>query len=161
MIVFDTNINFNGATTQYLNFDYNSIVKFNNSFFCANELGLYKLDGGSNIFPENNTSNEIIESYFEPMTFDFDLSEQKRLRAVYIGYEANGDLTLKISTELSAEQSYNIPTTTNGQCAKKIVIRRSLKGRYWTFQFFGKKIYFAIDSIKILPIIRGHGFDQN
>jgi len=161
MIVFDTNIVANNATTQYSNFDFNSIVKFDNQFLCADNAGLFKISGTTKISQADDLTYISTDCYFELATMDFDISSQKRLRAVYIGYEADGDLTLKISTELSSIESYTLPATTSGQHARKVSINRSLKGRYWTFQIYGSGVTFAIDHIKILPIVRGHGFDQN
>lgn len=161
MIVLDTNIAANNATTQYLNFDFNSMARIGKEFFYASEKGLYKVAGSTDIFSADSDATEIVESYFEPVTMDFGISNQKRLRAVYIGYEADGDLILKIHTELSPEQEYTIPASTNNQHARKVSINRSLKGRYWTFQIYSNGVTFAIDHIQVLPIIRGHGFDQN
>lgn len=161
MIVFDTNVAAQNATTQYLNFDFNSMVKFGNQFFCAGDAGLFQLEGSSRIFPSDDSTYTTTNCYFELVTMDFGLSNQKRLRAAYIGYESNGDLSLKISTELSAVQTYTLPATTAGQHARKVSINRSLKGRYWTFQIYGSDVVFAIDSIDVVPIVRGHGVDQN
>lgn len=161
MIVFDTNPAAGNATTQYLNFECNSLVKFGTRFFCASDDGLFRLDGTSHITLPDDTPEEVIEAYFEPVTMDFGMSNQKRLRAVYVGYEADGNLTLNVSTELCAALSYTLPATTDGQHARKVVISRALKGRYWTFQIHGNGTRFAIDHIQVLPIVRGHGFDQN
>jgi hypothetical protein len=161
MITFDTNVAAQNATTQYLNFDYNSLTKVGKQFFCASENGLYRIAGSSEIFPADDDTTEIVESYFELATMDFGLSNQKRLRAAYIGYEADGDLTLKISTELVSAVSYTLPATTAGQHARRVSLSRTLKGRYWTFQIYGNGVNYAIDMIQVLPIIRGHGIDQN
>ena len=162
MIVFDTNVGAQNATTQYLNFDFNSMVKFGKQFLCAGDDGLFQLEGTTKIFPPDDDSTYLTtECYFEPVTMDFGISNQKRLRAAYIGYEADGDLILKISTELSSVQSFTLPATTSGQHARKVAISRTLKGRYWTFQIYGSGVVFAVDSIEVLPIVRGHGIDQN
>lgn len=161
MIVFDTNVIAGNATTQYLNFEFNSMVKFGNKFLCAGDAGLFSMEGTTDMFPSADGTYQDITCYFEPVTMDFGIANQKRLRAAYFGYEADGSLTLKISTELSAAQSYTLPATTSGQHARKVVVSRGLKGRYWTFQIYGSGVVFAIDSIKVLPIIRGHGIDQN
>jgi len=161
MITFDLNLKANNATTQYLDFAFDSVVKIGNKFLCANESGLFELEGSSYIPEESKNSFSDIISYFELPTLDFGLTEQKRLRAIYFGYEADGDLTLKISTELSEEETYTIPASTNGNHARKININRSLKGRYWTFQIYSNGTVFSIDNISVLPIVRGHGFDQN
>ena len=151
MITFDTNLKSASATTQYTDFDYNSMVRFGANFFCASKEGLFKIV---------NTASDS-KAYFEPLTMDFGISNQKRLRAVYVGYEADGEITLKISTELVSAQSYVLPATTLGQHARKVVVSRALKGRYWTFQVSGTGVVFSIDDIKVLPIVRGHGFDRN
>jgi len=161
MITFDTNVAAQNATTQYIGFDYNSMAKLARRYFCASENGLYRIEGSTEIFPSDATETESVESYFEPVTMDFGISNQKRLRAVYIGYEADGDLTLKINTELVSAISYTLPATTSGQHARRVSISRTLKGRYWTFQIYGSGVTYAIDMIQVLPIIRGHGFDQN
>ncbi len=161
MITFDTNVAAQNATTQYLNFDYNSLVKVGQQFFCVSENGLYRIAGSSEIFPSDDDTTEIVESYFEFATMDFGISNQKRLRAAYIGYESDGDLTLKISTELVSAVSYILPATTSGRHARRVSISRTLKGRYWTFQIYGSGVNYAIDMIQVLPIIRGHGIDQN
>lgn len=161
MIVFDTNVIANNATTQYLDFEFNSLVKFGDKFLCSSNSGLFILEGTTNIFPVDNNSYTPINSYFETSTLDFGISAQKRLRSVYIGYEADGNLTLKVSTELSDVESYTLPATTTGQHARKVSINRSLKGRYWAFQIYGSGVTFSIDTIEVLPIVRGHGFDKN
>lgn len=161
MIVLDTNVALNGATTQYSDFEMNSMVKFGNEFLCAGPSGLFKLDGTTKMFSTNPNTENNITSFFEPVTMDFGISSQKRLRSVYFGYEAEGNITLTISTELSSAQEYILPATELKQHARKVNINRSLKGRYWTFQVSGDNVYFAIDSIQVLPIVRSHGFDQN
>ena len=154
MITLDTNLSAKNATTQYMNFDYNSMVKFGNIFLCAADSGLFEVTGDT-----DNGSN--IESYFEPVTIDFGIAGEKRLRSVYIGYEAADDLTLTISTELGLEESYTIPASAAGQHGEKISVNRSLRGRYWTFQIYSDGVPFSIDEIKVLPIIRGRGFEKN
>lgn len=161
MIVFDTNLIAGNATTQYLNFEFNSMVKFGKKFLCAGSTGLFSMEGTTDMFPSSDGTYTDITCYFEPVTMDFGISNEKRLRAAYVGYEADGDLTLKISTELVAAQSYTLPATTSGQHARKVVVSRALKGRYWTFQISGTGVVFAIDHIQVLPIVRGHGFDKN
>jgi hypothetical protein len=161
MIIFDTNVNKINATTQYLNFDFDSLCKFKNKFFCAGNDGLFIMEGTTDMFPSNDGTYNNITSYFELKTLDFGISNQKRFRALYFGYEADGDLIVKISTELSKEESYTLSATSTGQQARKLIINRTLKGRYWTIQIYSSGTVFAIDNISILPIVRSHGFDKN
>lgn len=154
MIVFDTNLKVKSATTQYLGFGYNSMVKFAGSFFCANENGLFKVGG-------NLDNGSDITSYFEPATTDFGISNIKKLRCLYLSYEATSTLILTVSTELGFSETITIPAAVTGQNAKKIPVSRSTRGRFWTFQIKSLGGDFSIDEIKVLPIILGHGRDKN
>ena len=154
MITLDTNLKANAATTQYVDYAYNSLVKIGGKFFLAGDTGLFEVTGSS-------AFEETVTAYFEIPTMDFNISNAKRLRAVYIGYEADGNLVLTISTELGLSDVYSIPATSAGQHARRIMISRKLKGRYWTFQIKGVGIRFSVDEISVLPIVRGHGFDSN
>ena len=150
MITFDTNLRARSATTQYTNFNYNSAVKFGEKFFCASETGLVEL--------VNDPPEE--EVLFELATMDFGIANEKRLRAFYIGYEADGNLTLTVSTDLGDSETYTIPASASGQHTRKVVISRKVRGRYWTFQIKGKNVTFSIDDIKVLPVYRGMGVDR-
>ncbi len=154
MITLDTNLSAQNATTQYLGFDYNSMVKVGDKFLCASDVGLFESGGYADVGSGR-------ESYFEPVTMDFGISADKRLRAIYIGYEADGALSLTISTEIGLSETYTIPAMVPGQHARKVNVNRSLHGRYWTFQIYGQGVSFSVDEIKALPIIRGHGFNGN
>ena len=45
MITLVTNLKAGAATTQYTNFYYNSMVKFNHKYLCANSDGLFEVTG--------------------------------------------------------------------------------------------------------------------
>lgn len=152
MIVLDTNLAARSATTQYTNFNFDSMARFGNKYLAANESGLYEV--AKSYDTDADTS---IEAYFEIATINFSITSQKRLRAVYVTFESASDLTLKINTELSPVESYTIPASGAGQKTRKININRSLKGVHWTFQIYASNVDFSIDHISVLPIIRTHG----
>ena len=154
MITLDTNLKAKSATTQYLSFSYDSMVKSGDRYICASPDGLFEHSGLS----DNGTA---ITSYFEPVTTDFGISNEKKLRSVYLGYEAAGNLTLTVSTELGFTEDIIIPASAAGQKARKVPISRSVRGRYFTFQIKGVGVDFSVDEIKVLPIIIGHGRDRN
>ena len=154
MITFDTNLSAGNATTQYLSFEYDSMAKSGDRFLCASSGGLFELTGTA----DNITA---ITSYFEPLTTDFGISNEKKLRSLYIGYEAAGNLTLTVSTELGFSEVITIPASTAGQKARKVPISMAVRGRYFTFQIKSVGVDFSIDEIKVLPIIMGHGRDSN
>lgn len=154
MLVLDTNTSIQGATTQYTNFDFNSMVNFKNRYLCASEDGLFEHTGS-----DDNESD--ISAYFEPLTMDFGLSNSKRVRSIYLGGEADGVLNILVNTENVSAVTLSVGSMTT-QAARKIACERSLYGRYWTFRIANVDgCDFSIDSISVLPIILGHGRAQN
>lgn len=156
MIVFDTNLQARSATTQYREFNYNSMVQYAGKYLVASSSGLYEV---SDDYDDDNGTNII--AFFEPITSDFGVTTEKRLRSLYIGYEAAADLTLDITTELGYHGVYTIPASTEGRKTRKVALSRAVRGRYFTFRIESNGVPFAIDRIDVLPIVRGHGFDYS
>jgi len=154
MITLSTNLKAGAATTQFADFAYNSMVKVGGKFFCAGDNGLFEHTGDLD-------DTKKIESYFEPVTMDFGISSEKRMRCIYLGYESSADFTLTVTTELGQTDTITIPASAPGQQARKIPMSRSVRGRYWTFQIHSTGVDFSIDHISVLPIVRGHGLDTN
>lgn len=149
MIILDTNTVMHGATGQYSCVDINSMVKFGGKFFCASDSGLFEVTG-------TQDSGADITSYFETGLMDFGIQNEKRLRFLYVGYEAAGAVTVTITTELGLSDTYTLPATTDLQSGYRITVSRKLRGRYFKFKFSGAG--FAIDHVAVLPIVRGHRF---
>ena len=141
-MILDTNLK-NRATGQYLNFDVNSICKFNQAYWAAGSDGFYKL-------VEADTTKE---AYFVTATMDFGINNDKRLRYVYLSIESTGNLSLIINTEKVSAKTYSVNISGYGQQDIRIPISRELYGRFWTFKISGT-CDFSIDEIKVLPIVR-------
>lgn len=150
MTIFDTNVIAAGATSQYLCTDINSIAKISNGqYLCASSEGLFLING-------TQDDGVDISSYFLTAMMDFGIANEKRVRFVYVGYEALSSVTMTISTELGLTDSYVLPATLGAQSGYRVTISRSLRGRYWQIKFSGAS--FAIDEVSIRPIVRGHNF---
>jgi hypothetical protein len=153
MLILDTNLSFQNATTQYLGHEINSFCKFKEGvYLAASNDGLFRHDG-------NFDNGNEIESWFVTATFDFGVNNEKRLRWVYLSLEATGDLELTINTEQVAAITYNVPVDiTIGQFSQdvRIPISRDLYGRFWTFKISNGNTGadFSIDEIKVFPLIR-------
>lgn len=141
-MILDTNLK-NMATGQYLNFDVNSICKFNQAYLAAGSDGLYKL----------LSADTTKEAYFVTATMDFGINNDKRLRYVYLSMESTGNLSLIINTEKVSAKTYAVNISGFGQQDIRIPISRELYGRFWTFKISGT-CDFSIDEIKVLPIVR-------
>jgi len=121
----------------------------NGSFFCASDSGLFQFSG-------SDDAGVALNSYFELPMMDFGLTNEKRLRFAYIGYEATTAITMTVSTEHSLSDTYTLPATTDLQSGYRVTISRKLYGRYWTFKFAGAG--FTIDHVAVLPLVRGHNY---
>lgn len=144
-MILDTNLK-NRATGQYINFDANSICKFNQTYWAASSEGLYKLVG----------ADTAEDAYFVTATMDFGINNAKRLRYVYLSLEATDDLVLTINTEKVSAINIDVKIPGTGQQDVRIPISRALYGRFWTFRL-GGVCDFSVDEIKVLPIILSLG----
>ena len=141
------------ATTQRVGFPFTSMCKFGGSYLGVSSSGLFSLGG-------DDLDGSVIDSYFEPITTDFGIANDKRMRFVYLGFECSGKLTLVITVDEKTERSYNITPKKTGQQRIRVAIGRDGAGRYWNFRI--KNVNgcdFSIDSIDILPIILPQRFD--
>jgi len=137
------------ASTQYNNFNFNSMCKFGDNYLGCNELGIFKLDG--------DTYNNIqIDAFFELLLSDFGIINQKRVRELYIGYETSGSLIFTLKTDDGNEKTY-VMTAKKGnqrQHGGKIRISRIDKGRYWALKIENVDgCDFSVDSIKGMVIV--------
>lgn len=140
----------NFAVTQYCNYNFNSFAKIGNNYIGASEDGLFVLGGDKDVEAD-------INAFFELIVSDLGITNIKRIRAVYVGGEANGDLTLTVKDDEDNERSYPLRLTSNSkQSSVKVEIDRDGQGRYWQVRIDNTNgVYFAIDSIESLITILG------
>ena len=157
MLILDTNIIAHGATTQYLNYDINSLCKFNGHYLAASNDDT---SGGIVEYTGDLDNGNEISSYFITATMDFGINNDKRLRYFYISLEATDNLELHIKTEkVPSGLAYTIEVDkTLGQIQQdvRIPISRALHGRFWTFKISNTATGadFSIDEIRVLPLMR-------
>lgn len=138
----------NSATTQFTNYNFNSICKFGETYLGATDSGLFVLNSGS----KDNTTN--ISARFRTMTNDFGASNQKRIRTVYINGEGNGDVKLTVRNDEANSREYTFELSEQFQKGYKKNIGRDGKGRHWDFEFANVDgSDFSIDLIEAIPII--------
>jgi len=148
----------NLAPSQYLEYNFNSMCELDGKFYGTNSDGIWSLgDEDYDNYVDANTKDEI-DAWFELLTTDFGLPNQKRLRRAYIGYETDGSIILKVKDDDANERSYTLTaiTGTDLQEGAKVSIGRDGKGRYWNFRIENVSgSYFAIDSIDLVAFILG------
>lgn len=138
--------------SQYANYNFNSMCKFNGYYLGANESGIFMLDSGD----LDNTAQ--IEAFFELVTSDYGVPNQKRWRTMYIGYETEGNLTLIVKDDDNNERQYTLEPIFAGleQHSGKVSIGRDGKGRYWMVRIENVNgVDFSVDRITGIPVILG------
>jgi hypothetical protein len=138
--------------SQYGNYNFNSICKFNGAYLGASSSGIFALDSGHT---DNGTD---IEAFFELVTSDFGSENQKRIRSLYIGYEANGELVLTLTDDEGNSRPYTLtPIFPDGsEHGQKIGVGRDGKGRYWMVKIENVGgADFSVDKILAIPVVLG------
>lgn len=152
MYILDTNLAANGATTQFAGISLDSMAKFGEQqFLAASSSGLFLLGG------DHDTTSTDISAYFITATMDFGINSDKHIRYAVISLESTDNLRLTVNTEKVSAQTYTIAIRPGlGQQHVKVIISRSMYGRFWTFKIDNAETGadFSIDEIKILPVIR-------
>ena len=139
------------AVTQYAGFNFDSMCKLGDVYLGCNARGIFELDGSTD-------EGMDIDAFFELPTTDFGLSKQKRIRKVYLGYEASGSLVLEVKDDEDNVRKYTLEAalSDNREHSAKIPVGRDGKGRYWSFKIENVAgCDFSVDSIDASIVILG------
>lgn len=136
------------AVTQYQDFDFNSMTVFNDQIIGANDSGIFTHTGD-----KDNGAN--IEAYAKPILTDFGSEFQKRIRAAYIGYQADGQIKLTVEDDEGNSRSYQLHAIDkSSQHGNKLPVGRDGKGRYWQFKVENVNgSDFTVDNLSVEAII--------
>lgn len=141
-----TNLKIN-ASTQYTNFNYNSMCRFNGVTLGAGADGLFRACCG------DDDNGVAIDAYFMPAMTNLGTLHPKRLWYLYLGYQSTGGLQIEIiGDEQTTSNPYVVNATAGkGQHYKRIPIN---KQHVWTYgQFKISNISgsdFSVDLIQIV-----------
>ena len=151
MLTLDVNLKAVNATTQYLNFEFNSLVNFNGVALGANESGIFTLNG--------ETDNGVpIEAYFEPVVSDIGLTNPKRMRYIYTELRIQGSLDIKISVDGGTVKSYRVSGVDMKAKRVRTTVSRIHQGTYWLYQFRNVAgADFSIDTASGVFVFRNQG----
>lgn len=139
----------NLAVSQYAEFDFNSMCKFNGVYLGANETGIYQLETG------DDDEGVPIDVYFEVET-SLGIPTNKHVRRVDISGECDGDLLLTTSFDDGAQ--YQDTVTFDAAGTYKTIrktMRRTCRGKYLRFRLDNVDgSNFNIDNIvlHVIPI---------
>lgn len=140
----------NMAVTQFCNYSFNSFCKIGESYYGANDSGIFELTG-------NDDNGTNIDAFFELIVSDFGISNMKRIRSAYVGGESEGRLTFTLKDNEANQRTYSFNLDTGSkQSSGKIDIGRDGQGRYWQVRIDNTNgVYFAVDFIELVAFILG------
>jgi len=144
----------NNAVSQYRNYNFNSGCVLNGIPIAANEDGIYQLDN------RDNDHGTEIDAFFEVTTTNFGVDNAKRMRKAFIGYEASGNMVLKVKADDEKEQSYFLKPVKKGQLQHKTIVPlgREIKGDFFTYRFENQNgCDFSIDSFNATAVFLNMG----
>lgn len=144
----------NIASTQYRNFDFNSMCVFNGKALAANTDGIFSLDDAET----DNTT--IIPAHVEFPTNDLGGLIAKRFRKLYVGYETSGSIKVSVSVDGGDYEAFTLSAATTGQVQHRGILpmSRSQKGVYWIFKIENVAgCDFSLDNIEGIPIVLSKG----
>jgi len=137
----------NLACSQYAGWDFNSLGMLKGKPFGANEDGIFSLDDADDFDGTN------ISSFFKVHITDFGKENIKRLRAVFIGAEATGDMLLTVTDDEAHNNSYGIKVRDALQHGIKVPLFRHNQGRFFSFTITNVDgCDYSVDTIQALVI---------
>ena len=139
------------ATTQFSNFDFNSMVRFQGKTLGATTSGI------SIIGEDNTDAGAGIDAFTEFPLSELGTEQQKRIRRVYIGGEFEGNrIKVTIKNDEGNSRSYFASSSTENQRNAYASIGRDGKGRYWSTRLenvSGED--FSIDAVTLVIVKLG------
>lgn len=150
MISLDLNI-LENAPGQLANFDFDSMIVFDDKLILAGSNGLMVQDNSGT---DNGTA---ITAWCKTGNTDFQSIRQKRLRKAYVAYEAYGSgITAGFYFDESLSYTENLSPTNGVQESARVNCRRSGKGTTLAILFSNVSgADFSISAIEVTPIILG------
>ena len=144
--------------SQFQGFEFNSMVRFGDKFLGANESGLATIGGSTD-------NGAAIQAEIELPPHDFGVMNKKRVRFVYLGYEADGDIDINLTFDQNAATTITrrlTPLEGSGQQqGNREYFSRSAQGRYVTVNIRNVAgSFFGLNSIEVLPIILSAGLTR-
>ncbi|MGL4233693.1 MAG: hypothetical protein ACRDAM_00250 [Casimicrobium sp.] len=119
------------AMSRYTAFRFNSVAVIDGKLIAAGDGGLYELTGGLD-------GAQPITALLKSGLSDAGDPQQKRVREVFFGYEADATLSAKVSGTGTGDElgyMYQLPAkTADAAIANRLKVGRGMRSRYWRFE---------------------------
>lgn len=136
--------------TTFSNYGYNSFARVGPRLVGASGAGLFELVGDTD-------AGAPIHAQVSFGTTDFGSTFLKGLDRLYIGYRSSTGLVVKVVTEGTNWNLYEMPaTSTNELATQRVKTGRGLAARYWQFSLANVDgADFAIDTVDVKSVQLG------
>jgi len=147
----------NKYTTNRTNFPFNSFCKMADGTYigASDTLGLCTIGGTTD-------NGAAISAYFEPVQTDLGMSNVKRMRFIYLTFEApiGAQLQIIATPDEKASEAVTVTFTAvkSGKQTIREAITRASSGTYWSFLV--KNVAgndYSISRLEVLPIVLSVG----
>lgn len=136
----------NFAVSEYQNYPFNSFAKIGNSYYGANENGLYLLEG-------SDDAGTDIDAQFTTGKMSFG-PNKSRVANSYLAMRNDGRMLLKTITDDDVEHWHEITSSDWTLNDKRVKLGRGVKSRYWQFTICNADgADFEIDELVLIPIL--------
>ena len=142
----------NFAPTQSTVMNFNGYCRVGEKYLAINSDGIYS------ILSSDQADGTDIDAYFKLPRTDFGIKNYKRLRSLYVGYEADGQLQFTITADESISSTYTLEPIRDNlkQHGSKINVSRKIIGRYFDLKIENVNgCDFSIDTIDATVIVLG------
>lgn len=118
----------NMGLTEYTNFNFNSMTKFNGEYLAAGATGLVALSG------DDDRGTQIDWRIRLGLT-DFGIEQLKRLEEAFMTYRSEGDATFRVIIDGGQTYEYTLVATGNrGMATNRTKIGKGVKSNFWCFE---------------------------
>jgi hypothetical protein len=146
----------NTAVSEYLNYGFNSMTRFNDVFLIADQNGIYELDSSA-----EDEGGYKIKAAIKSGEIDTYNGNIQRLRNAWLNYESDGDLQLVTRADETITRKYALPLQdASGIDERRVKFERGIRDRVFDFKIENVNgSSMDIESMRIMlePIIGKKG----
>lgn len=156
MVTINTNLK-NKASTQFMNYGFNSFCNFNGKLLAAKDNGLFSLEGDSD-------HGSDIDAQVETVLHDWGGRQVKRPRKALVSYRSDGELELSIiDADLNSADVKTVPKESGSLPQNaKFTFPRTVAHTFWKFKFTNVEgSNFKINALEVMFTVRPHGLSQS
>jgi hypothetical protein len=121
----------NLAVSEYLNYGFNSMTRFNGVDLICDQNGIYERDSS-----ELDNGTYKIKSHIKTGIIDTYTSQINRMRDSYLLYKSDGNIQLVTRADKKATRKYELISGVNANRInrKRIKFERGIKNRFFDFK---------------------------